>query len=207
MTSVVPTSLTTNRPRALARDALVGLGAVLLGPLWLLARIERRYTRRDGWFAGCAELLSLVPGKPGIFLRRSFYRMTLAVCATDCHVGFGTTFAHADAEIHGGVYIGSRCTIGSAILEQDVTIGSNVDLLSGRRQHGFARADMPVQNQAGRYERVRIGRNSWIGNSSVIMANVGEQSVIGAAAVVVRPIAAGSVAVGNPATVIRNRAA
>jgi virginiamycin A acetyltransferase len=189
------------------RDALVGLGAVLLGPLWLLARIEQRYTRRDGWFAGCAELLSLVPGKPGIFLRRSFYRMTLAVCATDCHVGFGTTFAHADAEIHRGVYIGSRCTIGSAILEQDVTIGSNVDLLSGRRQHGFARADMPVQNQVGRYERVRIGRNSWIGNSSVIMANVGQESVIGAAAVVVRPIAAGSVAVGNPAMVIRTRAA
>src|SRR5207249_8831370 len=63
------------------------------------------------------------------------------------------------SEIHGGVYIGSRCTIGSAILERDVTIGSNVDVLSGRRQHGFARAGVPVQNQAGRYERVRIGRN------------------------------------------------
>jgi acetyltransferase-like isoleucine patch superfamily enzyme len=207
MTSAVPTTVTVCRLRALARDALVWLGVVLLGPLWLLARIERRCARRDGWFAGCAELLSLVPGKPGIFLRRSFYRMTLAACATDCHIGFGTTFARPDAEVYAGVYIGSRCTIGSVILEQDVTIGSNVDLLSGRRQHGFADADVPVQNQAGRFERIRIGRNSWIGNSSVIMANIGEKSVIGAAAVVVRPIAAGSVAVGNPATVIRSRAA
>jgi len=207
MTSAVPTTVTVSRLRALARDALVWLGVVLLGPLWLLARLERRSAGYDGWFSGCAELLSLVPGKPGIFLRRSFYRMTLAVCATDCHIGFGTTFARPDAEVHVGVYIGSRCTIGSVILEQDVTIGSNVDLLSGRRQHGFAHADVPVQNQAGRYECVRIGRNSWIGNSSVIMANIGEKSVIGAAAVVVRPIAAGSVAVGNPASVIRSRAA
>jgi virginiamycin A acetyltransferase len=133
--------------------------------------------------------------------------MTLAVCATDCHIGFGTTFAHPDAEVHVGVYIGSRCTIGSAILAPHVTIGSNVDVLSGRRQHGFGQAGVPVQQQAGQFERVRIGQNSWIGNSSVIMAEVGDGCVIGAGAVVVRPIAAGSVAVGNPAEAIRRRVA
>lgn len=185
------------------RDGLVWLGAIPLTPLWLISRAGRR----DGWFAGCSELMSLVPGKPGIFARRSFYRMTLAACATDCHIGFGTTFAHADAEVHAGVYIGNRCTIGSAIIERDATIGSNVDVLSGRRQHGIASQSQPIQNQPGRYETVRIGRNSWIGNSSVVMADVGEHCVIGAAAVVVKPIDAGSVAVGNPATVIRSRAA
>jgi virginiamycin A acetyltransferase len=189
--------------RAIARDVLVWLGVVLLAPLWLLARIDRR----DGWFAGCSECLSLLPGKPGVFLRRSFYRMTLAVCATDCHIGFGTTFAHSDAEIHAGVYIGSRCTIGSVIFERDVTVGSNVDLLSGRRQHGFSHSHVPVQQQAGRFERIRIGANSWIGNSSVIMAEIGDQSVIGAGSVVVKPIDRDSVAVGNPAAIVRKRAA
>ena len=74
--------------RSFVRDALVWLGVVFLAPLWLLARLDRH----DGWFAGCSECLSLLPGKPGVFLRRSFYRMTLAACATDCHIGFGTTF-------------------------------------------------------------------------------------------------------------------
>ena len=88
------------------------------------------------------------------------------------------------------------------IFERDVTVGSNVDLLSGRRQHGFAKSHVPVQQQAGRYERIRIGANSWIGNSSVIMADIGEQSVIGAGSVVVKPIERDSVAVGNPAAIV-----
>src|SRR5262245_10595888 len=98
MTSVRPTVSIPGRWRFVAGDALVRLGLAMLTPLWLLARLERRCGRSEGWFAGCAELVSLVPGKPGIYLRRSFYRMTLAACATDCHIGFGTTFAHANAE-------------------------------------------------------------------------------------------------------------
>src|SRR5882757_61518 len=105
------------RLRPLVRDALVGAGAVLQLPLWLPALAERRYGWGDGWFAGCAELLSLVPGKAGVFLRRSFYRMTLDRCATDVHIGFGSLLAHPDTEIHMGVYVGLRCTIGKAVLE------------------------------------------------------------------------------------------
>jgi acetyltransferase-like isoleucine patch superfamily enzyme len=207
MTSVRPEVAGASRQRALVRDGVVWLGVALVAPLWILARVERRCGRRDGWFAGCSELLSLVPGKPGIFLGRSFYRMTLGQCSTDCHVGFGTTFAHPDAVIHSGVYIGNRCTLGSVTIERDATIGSNVDILSGRRQHGFAKAGISVQQQQGRFERVRIGRNAWIGNSSVIMADVGDDCVIGAAAVVVKAIEGGSIAVGNPAEVKRRRAA
>lgn len=193
--------------RSVIRDALVYAGVVLLAPLWLPARVERRARRGDGWFAGCAELLSLVPGKLGIFARRSFYRMTLDYCATDVSVGFGSLLAHPDAELHFGVYIGLRCTVGKAILERDVTIGSNVDILSGRRQHAFDRLGEPIQNQGGRLERIRVGRNSWVGNSAVVLADIGADCVIGAGSVVVKPIPARSVAVGNPAGVIKARAA
>lgn len=182
-------------------------GALLLWPLWLPTIIARRGGHGDGWFAGCAEFLSMVPGKPGIFLRRSFYRMTLDRCATDVHIGFGSLLAHADAEIHPGVYVGLRCTIGKVVLEADATIGSNVDILSGRRQHGFAQRNVPIQAQEGQLTSVRIGRNSWIGNSTVIMADIGANCVIGAGSVVVKPVAAESVAVGNPAGVITTRAA
>src|SRR5947209_11264709 len=182
------------RLRAVLRDALVYAGVVLAAPLWLPAWAERRLRLGEGWFVGCAELLSLVPGKPGIFLRRSFYRMTLDRCATDAHVGFGTLLTHPDAEIHGGVYIGLRCTVGKAVLEQDVTIGSNADILSGRRQHGTSSARTPIQRQAGEYGRVTVGRNSWIGNSTLVMADIGAESVIGAGAVVVKSVPARSVA-------------
>src|SRR5206468_10298277 len=135
----VESPVTPRRLRSLVRDALVYAGAVLLAPLWLPAWAERQLRLGEGWFAGCAEMLSLVPGKPGIFVRRSFYRMTLDRCATDASLGFGTTLSHPDAELHAGVYVGLRCTIGKAVLERDVTVGSNVDILSGRRQHDFAR--------------------------------------------------------------------
>jgi virginiamycin A acetyltransferase len=193
--------------RSLARDVVVYTGAVLLAPLWLPAMIARRAQLGDGWFAGCAELLSMVPGKPGVFLRRSFYLMTLNRCATDVHIGFGSLLAHPDAEICRGVYVGLRCTIGKATIDEHVTIGSNVDVLSGRRQHAFDRPGIPIQDQGGRFAPVRIGRNSWVGNSAVVMADIGSDCVIGAGSVVVKPVPPGSVAVGNPSTVIRTRAA
>jgi acetyltransferase-like isoleucine patch superfamily enzyme len=193
--------------RSVVRDLLVGVAALLTAPLWAMARLQGALTGGEGVFAACSELLSLVPGKPGIFLRRGFYGMTLEACASDCHIGFGTILAHPQTRIAKGVYIGPRCTLGMARIEPDVTIGSNVDLLSGRYQHHFDRVDVPVQKQGGRFVPVRIGRNAWIGNSAVIMAEVGTGCVIGAGSVVVRPIPAGAVAAGNPAVVKKRRPA
>jgi len=64
-------------------------------------------------------------------------------------------------------------------------------------------ADVPLAQQGGSFSKVHIGRNCWIGNSTVIMADVGEGSVIGAGSVVVKAIPARCVAVGNPAVVIK----
>src|SRR5262245_50876096 len=80
--------------RPLLRDALVYVGVVLLTPLWLPVWAEGRLGLGKQLFTAASELLSLVPGLPGIFFRRSFYRMTLEGCGTDCHIGFGTTLAH-----------------------------------------------------------------------------------------------------------------
>jgi len=187
------------------RDLLVGVAVLLTAPLWGLARLQGRLTGGEGVFATCSELLSLIPGKAGIFLRRGFYRMSLEACASDCHIGFGTILAHPQVRIARGVYIGPRCTLGQVHIAADVTIGSNVDILSGRHQHHFDSPDVPVQHQGGRFEPVRLGRNAWIGNSTVIMADIGATCVIGAGSVVVKPIPAGSVAAGNPAIVKKRR--
>ncbi len=197
--SRVTTPTLLSRLKDMFRFVLVGLGALLLAPLWLPVLVERRLIR-ERWFAGSSELLSLMPGKLGVFLRRSFYRMTLDRCGIDVHIGFGTTLAHTNVRVGSGVYIGNRCTLGMCVLEDHVTIGSNVDLLSGRRQHHFDDAT-PVQLQGGSFTSVRVGRNAWIGNSAVIMADIGDAAVIGAGAVVVQGIPARAVAAGNPATV------
>lgn len=54
-------------------------------------------------------------------------------------------------------------------------------------------------------EPIRIGHNVWIGGSSTILPGVtiGDNCVIGAGSVVTRDIPANSLAVGNPARVIR----
>jgi acetyltransferase-like isoleucine patch superfamily enzyme len=191
--------------RALARDTLVLVAAVLTAPLWLLAWAEAALTGGEGVFKTCSEFLSLFPGKLGIFLRRGFYGMALESFATDCSLGYGTLLAHPQVRIGRGVYVGDRCTLGQVEIGDDVAIGSNVDILSGRRQHYFVRLDVPILEQGGAFERVHIGRNAWIGNSSVVMADIGDDCIIGAGSVVVHPIPARSIAAGNPATVKRQR--
>lgn len=51
----------------------------------------------------------------------------------------------------------------------------------------------------------RIGRDAWLGNGSIVMADVGNHAVVGAGAVVVKPVAAWSIVAGNPAREIRSR--
>lgn len=187
------------------RDFLVLIAAVVTSPLWLIAWLEAAMSNNDTAFKSCSEFLSLFPGRLGIFLRRGYYGMCLEAFATDSHIGFGTILAHPRARIGSGAYIGDRCTLGHVIIEDHATIGSNVDILSGRRQHHFDRFDVPIQHQGGIFSKVRIGKNTWIGNSSVIMADVGDDCVIGAGSVVVQPIPPYAVAVGNPAIVKRMR--
>lgn len=178
----------------------------MLTPLWLIARLER-HLGREGWFAGCSELLSLIPSMPGIYARRAFYCMALDQCSSDVHIGFATTLAHPQVRIGRGVYVGSRSTIGKCSIGDDATVGSNVDLLSGRRQHEVGDVCLPMQQQRRAFTRLHIGRNCWIGNSAVIMNDVGDHAIVGAGSVVVHPIPALAVAVGNPAGVVRRRAA
>ncbi len=162
-------------------------------------------SRADVTMQGVSQLVGLVPGVLGGFLRRAVYRLTLRRCGAGVSVGFGTIIATADVEIGDGVYIGPFCNIGHAAIGDDTLLGSNVTLLGGTRQHGIARLDIPIRHQPGEYRRISVGRDVWIGNGAIVADDVGDQSVIGAGAVVTKPIPGRSVAVGNPARVIAER--
>jgi acetyltransferase-like isoleucine patch superfamily enzyme len=138
-------------------------------------------------------------------MRRAFYRRTAAGCSSDCSIGFLTLLTNPGVTIGRHVYIGARCTVGNAAIGDDVLIGSNVDVLSGKHQHGFDRLDVPVRLQGGRYDRISIGRDAWIGNSACVTSDVGDQAIVAAGAVVVKPVASRAIVGGNPARVIGTR--
>ncbi|MEZ4405493.1 MAG: hypothetical protein R3A52_03215 [Polyangiales bacterium] len=181
-------------------------GAV--GPLVLAYKAETSILRGERAvqvFQGYSQALALLPGLSGQFVRRAFYAAVVTECHEDSCIQWGTIFSNPDVTIARGVYIGARCTVGRAVLAPHVTIGSNVDILSGKNQHGFDDPDVPVQEQPGRYDRVHIGENTWLGNGAVIMADVGARCVVAAGAVVVDRVPDDSIVGGNPARVLKRR--
>lgn len=178
---------------------------ILVYPLYLSLRLGELLVRTDQPFQGCSQLLSLVPGLPGNYLRQQFYCLTLAQCSDDCCIEFGTRLNQRSIEIGRRVYIGTNCCIGACRIEDDVLIGSNVDIISGKKQHGFDRLDIPMREQGGVFEKIVIGEDTWLGNSSVILANVGTKCIVAAGGVVVHDIKPYSIAGGNPARILKSR--
>lgn len=194
--------------RHLAKRALHAAATGAVAPLIALYMAERLAlpaSRRDALFQGYSQALALIPGFSGQYLRRAFYAAALDECDLDTCIQWGSIFSSTQARLARGVYIGARCTLGRVELMPHATLGSNVDVLSGKNQHGFDDPDVPVQNQPGRYETVRIGTNTWIGNGAVILADIGSRCVVAAGAVVTSPVDDDVIVGGNPARVLRRR--
>ena len=178
---------------------------IIVLPFYVFYKLESFIVRTEQSFCGMSQFFSLMPGVFGKYLRREFYRLALKSCSSDCCISFGTIFSHPGAEVGKGVYIGAYCTIGTVSLGENVLLGSNVDIMSGKNQHSFKELEVPIKEQAVRFERVFVGADTWVGNGAIIMANVGKKCVVGAGSVVVEAIEDHSIAAGNPAMVIRKR--
>jgi acetyltransferase-like isoleucine patch superfamily enzyme len=110
------------------------------------------------------------------------------------------------------VRIGDRCVIGKGsgvVGHQHIEIGD--DVWTGHHvyvtdaNHGYIDPDQPVGRQFAAPRPVRIGSGSWLGHGALVLggATIGEHVVVGAGAVVTGELPDYSVAVGNPARVIR----
>lgn len=110
----------------------------------------------------------------------------------------------------GDVLIGERSIvglgntiIGPVQIGNDVMLAQNI-VVSGMN-HGYEDISLPPSRQKDICKQIVIGDNVWIGANSVITIGVqiGKHSIIGAGSVVTKDIPAFSVAVGNPAKVIK----
>lgn len=174
------------------------LSLTMTSPLFLLYKL----TKSRSLFAGQAHLLALVPGKMGSYLRVAYYCMTLRRCTPRGYIGFGSFFAHPEAELGEGYYVGSYTIIGMAVLGDHATIASHVSILSGKNQHGYKEIGTPIQEQLGVFSKISIGENCWIGNNAVVMANLGFQTIVAAGSVVVNDVEGYVVVGGNPAHIL-----
>jgi acetyltransferase-like isoleucine patch superfamily enzyme len=110
----------------------------------------------------------------------------------------------------GDVLIGDRTLIGMGnTIIGPITIGNNVifaqNIVASALNHQYRDVAIPIVDQAILTAPIIIEDDCWIAANAVITAGVtiGKHSVIAAAAVVTKNIPPYSVAVGNPARVIK----
>lgn len=154
-------------------------------------------------FGASSESIARIPGMRGNFLRQAFYRHTLARCGHDVSFGWMSVFSMTEARVADRVYIGRFCSLGFADLGEEVMLADGVQILSGGREHTREDVAASMQSQKQSYQRVKVGRGTWVGAGAVVMADVGKYCIIGAGAVVNKPIPDCSLAVGVPACVVK----
>lgn len=191
--------------RQAVKNAVDVLCLVMVAPAAATTLLEARVLPdSERLFALWGQALALVPGVPGIFLRRAYYRLTLDRCASWFSVGFGSYFSHRGVVVEEGVYIGAYTIVGSSILRKGCSIGSRSSVISGSRLHTRERDGSWSPSDLGRLEQIEVGENALIGEGCLVMANVGRSALVAAGAVVSGRVAPGVVVAGNPARFVRS---
>jgi acetyltransferase-like isoleucine patch superfamily enzyme len=127
------------------------------------------------------------------------------IAAPDQWVRFAVWPAEAG---RGAIDIGDYCLIspGVRVSSADgIRIGDNCMLANGVYLTDSDWHDLYNRTVMGRTAPIEIGANVWIGDSAIVCKGVslGENSIIGAGAVVVQSVPANCVAAGNPARVVK----
>lgn len=174
-------------------------------PLLLLYRLVSLTGNKDSVFQSFSQLLSLIPGKIGVYLRAAFYKLACPDTSDNTSVGFLTLLSHQDTTLGDGIYIGPGCNIGKCSIGDNTLLGSGVHILSGSRQHNFTDPETPIKEQGGHFEKIRVGRDCWLGNQAIVMVSLADQTLVAAGSVVTRSAEPGAILAGNPAKVIGNR--
>lgn len=114
--------------------------------------------------------------------------------------------AHDTLRIGESVFIGQHCTVsGSVEIGDSTLIASFVSIIDA--QHVMDDPTVPIARQGGRKNPILIGRDVWIGASSIVLGGVtiGDHAVVGANSTVTRDVPPWAIVAGSPASIIRMR--
>lgn len=128
------------------------------------------------------------------------------VAATDNRVRLSVW---SDRKVSGQIRIGNYCLLCPGVRissASKINIGENCMLASGVYVTDSDWHDIYNRLALGKTEPVDIADNVWIGDSAIVCKglSIGENSIIGAGAVVVHSIPANCIAAGNPAQVVKH---
>ncbi|MCX2449872.1 acyltransferase [Pedobacter sp. PLR] len=110
----------------------------------------------------------------------------------------------------GDVIIGNQTIVGIGnVIIGPVTIGNEVmlaqNIVISALNHGYEDVEISPRRQKESCKQITIEDDVWVGSNSVITAGVtlGKHCIIGAGSIVTKDVPPFSVAVGNPAKVIK----
>ncbi|WP_395693133.1 acyltransferase [Nocardioides sp.] len=111
-----------------------------------------------------------------------------------------------------GLVVGDRCVLGGRITivaHSSIEIGDDVwfgqDVFVSDSGHGYQNPHVPIGDQFGAHQPVRIGSGSWLGHGAIVLpgSDIGRNVVVAAGAVVRGSVPDHTVVGGAPARVIR----
>jgi virginiamycin A acetyltransferase len=191
--------------KAMLKQAVFWLCTFFVLPVLVKYLILKRLLDPSQAIDSSSQSVAHWPGLFGRYLRVAFYHWVLRKCDRSVFIGYGTLFSQPGAMLDENVYIGPRCHLGLVHLQKDVLLGAGVHIPSGGQTHFFDDPDKPIREQGGERSIVTIGAGAWIGSAAVILADVGEGTIVGAGSVVTKPLPPNVIAAGVPAKVIRKR--
>lgn len=191
--------------RMILKYLVIGVTYLLVLPAGLCSRLLHRLLGSSMLFEIFTQVFALTPGLPGRLTRACFYQQTLREAHLDLDIGFASTISKIGTTIGRGVLITGHTTIGLAQIGDGAVIANYVSVLSGRYQHNFTDPTRGILSGDDSFSSVRIGSGSFVGEKCIVMADIGNFTIVGAGSVVVQPLPDYVVAVGNPARVVKER--
>lgn len=191
--------------REVAKTLARAVATLLIAPELLSYRVRAAIIGRGRALEGSSQCLARLPGLTGQYLRRAFLMHVIDHCHPTAVIEFGTLFSQPGARIEENAYVGPNCHLGLVHIGRDAMLASGVHAPSGPYTHGTGDPERPMRDQPGVLKVVHVGAGAWVGSAAVLLADVGRDTVVGAGAVVTKPLPDGVVAAGVPARVIRGR--